>query len=159
MTKGLIELLKDRDYFYRKAKKEKDDDYWNIAKFLRNIANSSIRQAKREFILGELRKYGHDAKKFWKVIREVIPSWKQTKKKDIRLKNNNVEIEREKTAQFINDYFINIGNVGQPNVSSPEVELLNDGMAGINGVGACKLNNVREYDVHLVNKYCQVLRS
>ena len=43
MTKELIEMIKDRDYFYKKAKTSGDDDYWRIAKHLRNITNLGIR--------------------------------------------------------------------------------------------------------------------
>ena len=34
MTKELIEQIKDRDYFYGRAKRPGDDDSWNIAKHL-----------------------------------------------------------------------------------------------------------------------------
>ena len=53
-TPELVEQIKDRDYFYRKAKSTKDEDDWNIAKHLRNTTNSNIRQARKEFILSEL---------------------------------------------------------------------------------------------------------
>ena len=75
MTKELIEQIKDRDFFYRKAKG--DRDYWNIAKYLRNVTNSNIRQAKKEFILAELRKNQNNAKKIWKVIRKSGPHWQR----------------------------------------------------------------------------------
>ena len=153
MTKELIELLKDRDYFYRKAKKGKDKDSWNIAKYLRNVANSSIRQAKRGFILKELEDCGHDAKTFWKMIREVIPSGKLSKKQDIRLKDNKNEIERSKTAHFINDYFINIGNVCQSDVSFDNPPL------GSLDPGAYQLHSVRELEVHKIIKSINITKS
>ena len=55
MSNELIEQIKDRDYFYPKAKRTGDSDAWNIAKYLRNATNSNIGQAKRDFILDELR--------------------------------------------------------------------------------------------------------
>ena len=36
LVNELIEQMKDRDYFYAKAKKRNNDDDWNIAKFHRN---------------------------------------------------------------------------------------------------------------------------
>ena len=51
MTGDLIEQIKDRDYLYKKAKKTGDADSWNIAKYLRNLTNSNIRLAKRDFVL------------------------------------------------------------------------------------------------------------
>ena len=112
MTKELIEQIKDRDYFYRKAKRSGDEDAWNIAKFLRNVTNANIRQSRREFVLRELEENENNSKKFWKVIRDVIPSDKSSSKRDISLKVNGLELEKEDVAHFINDYFINVGNAG-----------------------------------------------
>ena len=114
MTNELIELIKDRDYFYRKAKVTGDSDFWNIAKFLRNKANYYIRQAKREFILNELRENENNAKQFWKTIREIIPSGKNSAKQDILLKSDGEKVGRDRTSHFINDYFVNVGNFSRP---------------------------------------------
>ena len=111
MTNELIEQIKDRDYFYFKAKKTGDSDYWNIAKYMRNMTNSNIRQAKKEFILDELRAHQDDAKKFWKVIQKVVPSGKKAGKGDILLKKEGIYLEKGEVAHYINDYFINVGNV------------------------------------------------
>ena len=91
-----------------------DNDSWNVAKYLRNIANSKIRQAKREFVLSKLETHIDDPKKFWKTIHEVIPSKKSKLKQDILLKDKGVKIDKEKVAHFINDYFINVGKVVDP---------------------------------------------
>ena len=52
------------------------EDAYNVAKckHLRNTTNCIIKRAKREFILDKLKTYENDAKKFWKVIRTVVPS-------------------------------------------------------------------------------------
>ena len=110
MTNELIEQIKDRDYFYKKAKKRGDADSWNIAKYLRNVTNTNIRQAKREFILTELKENENNCKKFWKIIREIIPSDNSADRRDIVLQNGKEEIPKNKVAHFINDYFVNIGN-------------------------------------------------
>ena len=114
MSKELIEQIKDRDYFYCKAKKTGDADLWNMAKHLRNVTNSNIRMAKREFILQQLNNNENNAKKFWKVIREVAPSGNTKTKQDIFLKDGSDKVERDQVAQFINDYFINVGNFAVP---------------------------------------------
>ena len=111
MSNELIEQIKDRDYFYKRAKSEGDEDSWNIAKYLRNITNTNIRQAKRDFILNELKENENDCKKFWKIIREVLPSDKILDRRDIKLQDGDREIPKEQVAHFINDYFVNIGNV------------------------------------------------
>ena len=114
MTKELIEQIKDRDYFYSKAKAQGDGDAWNVAKHLRNVTNSNIRQAKKDFILGELETHDDDPKKFWKVIQKVVPSKDGSTSRDILLKHDGSKIDRNKVAQYINDYFINVGNFSLP---------------------------------------------
>ena len=105
----LLEQIKDRDYFYKKAKLTGDEDDWNIAKHLRNVTNANIRQAKRDFIVDELQDNKSDYKQFWKTIRSVIPSDKGDARQNINLTQQGVKIAKSKVADHINDYFINIG--------------------------------------------------
>ena len=109
MTTELIEQIKDRDYFYSKAKASKDEDDWRIAKHLRNVTNANIRQARKEFIQAELRTNSTDYKKFWKTIRSVIPSDKGNSKQDILLAHEGKKLPKDKVADHINNYFVNIG--------------------------------------------------
>ena len=105
MTGETIQQIKDKDYFYKKAKSRGEADDWNIAKFLRNVTNSNIRSAKREFVLDQLKKYDSDAKKFWNTVREVIPSDKGNNKQDILLKDNGSKIDRQEVAHYINQAY------------------------------------------------------
>ena len=45
------------------------------------------------------------------MIREVIPSDNQAVSQDILLKDNGRKLGRDEVAGFINDFFINVGNV------------------------------------------------
>ena len=110
ISNELLEQIKDQDYFYNKAKNGGNEDAWNIAKFLRNAVNSNVRQAKREFVLNELKENENNCKKFWKVIKKVIPSKKGATNQDILLKKDRNKLHKEEVADFINDYFINVGN-------------------------------------------------
>ena len=110
VTDELIEQIKDRDYFYHKAKCTNNEDYWNIAKHLRNTTNANIRAAKKDFIINELNENDSNCKKFWDNIRQVMPNDKGSSRQDILLKDDAKYVERSKVAQHINDYFINIGN-------------------------------------------------
>ena len=120
ITNELLEQIKDRDYFYKKAKKLDDKDSWNIAKHLRNATNSNIRQAKKEFILNELKENENNCKKFWKTIRKVVPSGSSSSSQDILLKDKGSKIDKSEVAGFINDYFINVGNVPGQGTCSPK---------------------------------------
>ena len=46
----IIELMRDRDSFYRKARRYGQPDDWNIARFLRNRVDTAIRNYQSEFI-------------------------------------------------------------------------------------------------------------
>ena len=160
MTKELIEQIKDRDYFYKKAKSTGDENFWNIAKYLRNITNSNIRQAKRDFILDELREHDGDAKKFWKVIRKVVPTGKQNVKQDILLKDDNdVKVKKEDTAHFINDYFINVGNFGLAGASGSSNSPPWDDSGGDSRKSPEALNEVNEVEVYNIVKNINISKS
>ena len=133
MTKELIEQVKDRDYFYSKAKLSGNEDSWNIAKHLRNVTNANIRQAKKDYILNELRQNEADAKKFWKVIQKVVPSDKSSSNQDILLKHDGGKVERSEVATFINDYFINVGNLTAP-PNQPQANPSRGTSAASNGI-------------------------
>ena len=169
MTKELIEQIKDRDYFYKKAKMGGGEDDWNIAKFLRNTTNSNIRQAKREYILDKLKMHENDAKKFWKVIKEVMPTAKSSKMnspRSIFLMDGEAKVKREEVAHFINDYFINVGKLGiqipsqTTNIDdsmsySGEVE---DTVSG-EEINMLDLNEVSEKEVYNIVKEINVSKS
>ena len=116
MTAELIEQIKDRDYFYDKAKRDRTKDSWIIAKHLRNITNANMRQAKREFILEELNDYDN----------------KGNSRKEILLKEGWKKVDRKEVAHYINDYFMNIGKVASPkNMGLPDkVEEVSDEIEG-----------------------------
>ena len=54
LHRNILEQMRNRDYFYCKAKLTYSEDDWNIAKFLRNQTNSSIRRARAEAVQQEL---------------------------------------------------------------------------------------------------------
>ena len=114
VTAELVEQIKDRDYFYKRAKHSGDEDAWNISKHLRNITNANIRQAKRDFVLNELETESADYKRFWSIIKSAVPNDKGNTKKDIMLKDGTSKIDKNEVAHFINSFFINIGKVVEP---------------------------------------------
>ena len=159
MTDELIEQIKDRDYFYCKAKANGNEDDWNIAKYLRNTTNSNIRCSKREFVLKELNENGNDAKKFWKVIRKVIPS-KQSSSQDILLKRDvGQKIERHLIPDYINEFFINVGKVDCPKNST--AGLSHTGPSGAEALPeqTKPLDRVTEAEVYKIIKDINVSKS
>ena len=169
ITNELLEQIKDRDYFYNKAKKYGDEDSWNIAKHLRNTTNANIRKAKRDFILEELEANENNCKKFWKVIRKVIPSDKQSIKEDILLKDNGKKLRREHVAGFINDFFINVGNFHEAREEEGNKSLCEEAVAADleerfldsegGGVEPEGFDRLREVNVHRIVKDINISKS
>ena len=110
MNNNLIEQMKDRDYFYRKAKKYGNLDDWRIAKHLRNQTNKKIKKGKAEFIMQQLEDHSHDSSKFWRTIKSVFPNGKSKPKTDIKLLADDTPLEKGKVAEYIKVFFLNVGN-------------------------------------------------
>ena len=111
MSNELIEQTKDRDYFYRKAKKTNSEDDWNIARFHRNAANKNIRKAKADFVKDQLMTNANNSSKFWRTIKQVIPSNNaKPKSSNIALTGpDSLQIPSKDTADYINNFFVNVG--------------------------------------------------
>ena len=110
ITPRLLELILDKDKAMKKAKKSKRNDLWNEAKRLRNACTNRLRKAKAQYIKEQLEIHSNDQKKFWKHIQEVIPnSNKNTKIINLKDTNTGDPIELNDTADYINNFFINIG--------------------------------------------------
>ena len=68
LTNELLELQRDREYFFDRARKTNNPGDWFIASRLRNRVNQAVRSAKADYIKGELEHCQHDPKKYWRVI-------------------------------------------------------------------------------------------
>ena len=112
LTNEITEQMKDRDYFYKKkAKRTNSTDDWNIAKFYRNEVNANVRGAKAEFVKEQLRNNEGNSAKFWRSIKQVMPSKKGPKSSPkILLSNENDKmIPEQVVADYMNTFFANIG--------------------------------------------------
>ena len=119
VTNEMLEQMKDRDYFYRKAKTTNNEDDWNIAKFHRNQVNSNIRGAKADFIKEQLRNNEGNSAKFWRKIKQVMPGKKGNKtntKKILLTDDYNLPIHEHDTAQYMNEFFAKLGTVNRTHV-------------------------------------------
>ena len=119
-NESLIEQIKDRDYFYKKAKRYKDKNDWNIAKHLRNVTNRNIKRAKAEFIIAKLEQHKGDSVRFWKTLRKVFPGPNKNNRNKIMLVDEGKQIDEQETANFINEFFINVGNTIIENKQGPK---------------------------------------
>ena len=110
LSNEILELIKDKDRALKKAKRSKTADDWKLAHRLRNNCLSLIRKTKSDFIQNELNSNMKNSKKFWKQLKEVIPGKRHMDSKIILIDpGTDKEIEESKTADFINNFFTNVG--------------------------------------------------
>ena len=116
ITPQLLELIKDKDFKLAKAKRSKLPADWMEARKIRNFCTKRLRNAKAEFIRDKMIATGGDQKKFWKNIQDIIPNTKKSQNLISLINENTGEVIPEnQTANFINDFFLNIG----PKLAAP----------------------------------------
>ena len=110
MMDELIEIIKDRDRALKRAIITKSQ--WDVAhaRQVRNLTNTLIKSARAEFIKSQLELKQKDPKGFWKTIKEVISDNKSNSNISMR-DHEGKELSNDDLAEYINDYFVNIGNV------------------------------------------------
>ena len=73
LTRDIILLMRDRDYFFARARRNNRADDWNISRFLRNRVNQAIKNHKATKIKKNLERHKSNPKKFWDSIRDILP--------------------------------------------------------------------------------------
>ena len=115
ITPPLLELIKDKDHALKKAKRKKDDLLWKEAKRLRNDCTKRLRTARADYIKENLENNLGNSKKIWKNIQNILPNKKNKTAPNVDLYDHESDsiVPPEETADFINNFFVNIG----PNLS------------------------------------------
>ena len=122
MTNEIIEEIKDKDLALRIARRSGKAEDWVAAKRERNRVGRLVEQSKSDFLRDQQEELADDPKKFWRLIKSIVPGKKSGNCKitlvDKEASPEGVEINGERTADFINDFFSNIG----PNLAKKHKE-------------------------------------
>ena len=73
ITQELIEEIKDKDRAMREAKRSGRAEDWVVARHERNRVGRLVEQAKAEFLCEQQEELADDPKKFWRVIKSIVP--------------------------------------------------------------------------------------
>ena len=87
ISQEILEAIKDKDRLLSKAKRSDEQNDWITARRRRNEVKQIVKNAKSDFIKENLTQYENDSKKFWKSIRNIVPSSKKSNNNKITLKN------------------------------------------------------------------------
>ena len=116
ITNELLEEIRDKDSYLRRAKETRSVEDWARARAERNRVGRLIEQAKAEFLKEQQEELAGDPKKFWRLIKSIVPG-KMGKASQITLVDRSnvggtareVNVEKRDTADFINNFFSSIG--------------------------------------------------
>ena len=136
LTRDLLELIKDKDYLLKKARKSKLDIDKANARQARNLVNSLIKRARSDYVKEQLKANRNDPKKFWEVIKNVFGDKNMNERLALFDDLDNPIAEHD-TSLFINNFFAQVGpNLASHITESYGAELEQDRLkpVGYNGV-------------------------
>ena len=118
--------MRRRDQFHKKARKFNRPSDWSECRRLRNLINSSLRQAKKTYFAEKLEESRPNPSEFWKTLKHVLPN-----------KNVNCDIDRlivddkevtghKDIADAINSYLTSIASSLFANSNEMESEFAPD---------------------------------
>ena len=110
VTNEILEEIKDKDRAMKKAKRTGLSADFKEARAMRNRIGRMIEQVKADFLKEQLEELAGDPKKFWRLIKTIMPN-KKVKSKSISLKDDDtgLDIEDSKVSDYINNFFTSIG--------------------------------------------------
>ena len=155
ITNEILEEIHDKDRLLHKAKKTGLDQDWINARLARNNVNRNIKQLKSDFISDNLDTHQNEPKKFWKDIQLILPSNKSTSANTSLIHDdNNVPIyDNKEAADFMNNFFINIGVKLSHSFAQPWV------FQGIENLHSIKDMEVNEQEVISLSKEIEVTKA
>ena len=106
----LLERIHHKDSLLKRAKKSRSGEDWARARVVRNEVNRLVQRKKSNFIKEQLNQHKGDYRKYWRTIRQIVPSKKsQNNKISLIELNSAAEIPSDNIPNRINDYFATIG--------------------------------------------------
>ena len=108
LTRELIELQHDRDYFVKKAEETCDPGDIFIAGCIKRKARTEIRKAKSSYCQKQIDLHKKDHRKMWKDVKQIDPESKQ-EVHNLVDETTGIKIDEKKLPEKINSFFVGIG--------------------------------------------------
>ena len=115
-TNEIYECMKKRTHYVKLFSSTRNNDIFLLSKYFRNKCNTLIRDSKSDYIKTSLDANVLNPRKYWKILNSMLKTGKETTV-DFEFINQDskVSIPKEDTADFLNDYFANVGTRKAPN--------------------------------------------
>ena len=119
-----------------KAKKSGTEADWTAACNARNNLNRNIKNLKADFIKDNLETHQNEPKKVWKDIQLILPNNKNKANNLLLIHNDNNKpiYDNSVAANFMNDFFFNIGTKLSENYNEPWVQYGNENIFEIENI-------------------------
>jgi len=113
ITYDIINLIKERDIFYKKTRKNRTNtDYQAHLKSLTNVIKKKCKKAKIDYVRNKFKLVGGNAKKTWNLINEIVNDLRPTSRipnlPSTIIHNNESITNKNDMVETFNDYFVNI---------------------------------------------------
>ena len=109
MTSEISDLMRERDYYHRKARKSGSPDHWQSYKNSRNLVNKEIKASKSKYYINLIEESKGDSKKLWNAVNEAS-SRKCQSSNPTCIISDGVEYTNNKSiASILNKHFATIG--------------------------------------------------
>ena len=111
ITKDILSELNHKDNLYKKAKNIGTAESWNLFTKKKNEVKKLLDEAKENFVKNKLDELEGNPRKFWRVINGISGIGKnKNSRKCTRVIDENGRIHEDlEAANFLNDYYVNIG--------------------------------------------------
>ena len=108
-TKEVLEALSEKNRLYKKARNNGSEENWTKFKNQRNYARALLLNTKQEFLKGQIEVNRGNPKAFWRKLNSIIGNSKNSHSFSSIHNDLGEKLERTEAAEFINNYFTNIG--------------------------------------------------
>ena len=109
LTNEVIEAIHEKNRLYRKACKSSSEQNWDQYKISRKYARNLLLNTKEAVLKTQLNENFSNPKRFWQRLNDIIGNTKQSKTFTSIQNDLGEKIENQDAADYMNEYFSNIG--------------------------------------------------
>lgn len=108
ITGEIVQLMHERDWAYKRAKKTGDKNTWQLARSLRSKVAAKLKLSKRLYILSQIEQVRGDSRKFWGIINKEFFSNSGAKVTQVYTQDKSKVLEGILAANELNRFFCTV---------------------------------------------------
>ena len=116
---NLISLIKDKNDAIKRFKRTGSQDDYNIKQYLQNFSKQQNRLAEEAYHKKQINDNIKNPKEYWKAINKIVNPKPSNTSFNLVHHQTKIPVNPEDTANYINEYFANIGPKLAENLSEP----------------------------------------